>query len=867
VTDRSTVPFRRASSERRWVERPRVHEVLDQVKPGGVGLVVAPAGSGKSVAMAQWAMLGDLGVGWLDLTPAHNDTVVFAHALVESLCRAHPAFDSSVLTLVSHDGTSVGRSFRDAVVGEIAAVPSDVVLILDDAHQLTGRALSDDLADLLFRLPANARGVVGSRWDPLFAAGGLWLAEPVELRATDLAFDQSEAVELIESVAGQPISPPQAAMLVDRTDGWAAGLQLAALSMQRTHDQQLFVDTFAGDDRMVADYLTEEVIRQQSDEVRRFLLRTSVLDWLTPDLCDAVTGDANATAMLDDLERRCVFIVPVDGSDRSRFRYHHLFADLLRYRLRLDEPGLEARLRSKAAAWLATHGEVADAVEQLLAAQDWHGALDLIGSRGHRLYERGASGRLVDWLTRIDTEQPATPVVLINLLAAQMGADHFTAADETYRQLSRIDDLATGERVASEALRSMGGIADLPSDQVRHAAQNVLDELPHLDDTSVVDFLGIGGTASMEVIVHFMSAVADFWDAEPGAAAGRLRTTLELPGATYPDSRINILGGLALTLAWQGQLDESQRLAATAIRTAHDKGTPHHLSVTFAHLALAMTNLDRLDLATADLHLDEAAQSSERSRRIAYLHLWHRVHAALVERTAGAESALAVLRSDLPSGVERPALADARRGHEVRMLLAVGATTDAAVVLDRCLRPPSAPRIDLCLAQGDLAGAAAITDTWTPDTGDVRAAIERDIRLAILADRISRSGRAGTLLAETLERAEVEQLRRPFVECPAAIGLLQRATPRRRAHFHDSILQASAISPQRSANEGLIDPLSERERSVLDYLPTRLTNQEIADTLYISVNTLKTHLRNIYRKLAVADRNTAVAEASRLGLL
>lgn len=806
---------------------------------------------------------------WLPLVAAHDNAVVLAHDLVSVIQRNHQNFDATIHDLTVAGGRSLGPVFIDALAAEMDAVPEGVVLALDDVHNLTNSAIAGDLGRLLQLIPDNSRLLIASRWDPPIPVGRLRLeGRMVECRADDLAFDVEEGRQLIELVSMRTVPDEQVAALVARTDGWAAGLQLAAISLQRAADVAGFVAGFAGNDRLVADYLTEEVLRSLEPATRRFLIRTSVLEWLSPELCDAVTGDDDGRQMLDELLHRSLFVVPVP-SKGGRCRYHPLFADLLRYQLRAESPSSERDLRLVAARWLLAHDELQDGIEQLLAAGERMLAFDVIQEHGHRPFERGEAATLVRWLTEIEASgAAASPRVAVNLLAAQVAADEFTAAAETYRRLGRRSDVQIGEQTTAELLYSLLGLGDLPTGQVRRATAQVLQALPRLDDQMLVDFLGIGGVESMETMALFMAAWAAFYDGDVAGGAAGFAAVLDTPGTKYPIWRINAHGSAALARAWTGNLSVAQPLAVAALETAQDIDALHHLSVTYAYLTLAMVNVERLDLTAAGFYLHEAARCTERTRRATVHHVRRLVQARYVAAAEGNLAALAVLRGPVIAGVERPLLRQSRRALEVQLLVAEGALYEAGAALQEVGLEPGAPQVDYLLATGDLVGARQALDQWRTDPADLRRSVEHAIREAVLVDAQGHPGKAGAMLADVVVRLESEELRRPLLEVAGAQRILKTSAPRRQTAFVSSLLELDRRDGGGvAANHQLVEPLTDRERAVLEYLPSRLTNGEIAATLYVSVNTLKSHLRSIYRKLDVTDRDGAVAGAGRIGLL
>lgn len=848
------------------IDRPRLVGLLETIPGGGVGLLVAPAGAGKSVLMAEWARGHD--PCWLSLSDAHNDAFVTAQDLASAVHEVHDTFDPTIARLAASGGSRLGATFVDALAAELAEVPAPVLLVLDDLHQVTDGEVLDDLGRLLLGLPGNVRAVASSRWDLPLGLGRMRLqGDLVELRSTDLAFEPDEAAAMLERASGRAITPTQAKALVDRTEGWAAGLQLAALSLANADDVDVFIDRFAGDDRLVADYLTGEVLRDLDDRTRSFLLRTSVLAWLTPQLCAAVTDEADAPFILHTLSDRGYFLTRTGPAER--FRYHQLFADLLRFQLAVEDPTAEAQCRRRAATWLLDHHELASGVEQLLAAGEHREAFEVLDTHGHRLFEHGEVATLVHALTRIrDADDSLEPRLGILLLAAQVGADEFTAATENYRSLSHRRDLSPGERVAIDTLASNLGFGYLPAEEMRRLADGVLRSLPDVEPSSVPDFAGAGGADSCETMAAVCSSLAAFFLGDLESSASGLERALELPGAKYPLWRINALGMLALTRAWAGRLTDAEGLALTALDAARDVDAMDHIAVTCSHLALAVIKLDRLDVAAAGLHLDAAASCVSRCRRPPYEQLLHVLKVRHLSMTHGAQAALAHLRDVATPGVDRPVTAQCLKTLEARLLIQSGSAQQARALLESVGEPVPAAWIDVLVTRGDITGARDVLDTWDPPVTDLRASLERDLRRAVVTQQEGRPGLAGTQVADAAVRAETEGLLAPFLDAPLALRLLRTSAPARPLNRARALLDDTVRAERQGhGNDQLIEPLTPREVTVLDYLPSRLGNEQIAAALYVSVNTLKTHLRNIYRKLDAPDRDTAVEHATRIGLI
>ena len=370
------VPPRRVN----LVSRPRLLAKLDQGIGSTLTLVAAPAGSGKTTLLADWLATADhhRTTAWVSLDAGDNDPVRFWAYVLTSLQEAGTGIDGQGLVLLQAQQPPAIESILSTVINDLAAAQRDVVLVLDDYHVIQNRPIHDALAFLIEHLPPRLHLVIVTREDPplplprLRARGQL-----TEIRAADLRFAPGEAAAFLTTAMGLRLTERDVAALEARTEGWIAGLQLAALSMQGRSDPAGFIQAFAGNDRYIVDYLVSEVLQRQPDEIRRFLLETSLLDRLSGPLCDAVTGRDDGAVMLETLERGNLFVVPLDDT-RHWYRYHHLFADVLRARLPAEYPGRSATLHRRASAWYERAGAMAEAIHHALAGEDAARAADLV---------------------------------------------------------------------------------------------------------------------------------------------------------------------------------------------------------------------------------------------------------------------------------------------------------------------------------------------------------------------------------------------------------------------------------------------------------------------------------------------------------
>ena len=390
-----------------FIPRPRLVEALDEGLTPGLVLVCAPAGCGKTVLLADWARRGRWPVAWLSLDAADNDPARFWRHVIAALDQARPGIGERVGALLGPPAPSSFEGLVTALINELAAQSGQdaVLLVLDDYHLIAANQVHAPLEFLVEHLPPGLRLVLASRSDPPLPLARLRArGQLAELRGGSLRFTQEEAAALLGEAVGGELPTAAVAGLAARTEGWAAGLQLAALSLRGQVDPAGFVAAFSGSHRYVLDYLTEEVLGRQGEQVRTFLLETSVLDKLSGGLCDAVTGRPGSQAMLEQVERANLFLVPLDEV-RGWWRYHHLFADLLRARLREQQPSRVTALHRSAAAWCEEHGLADDAVQHALASGDSVWAARLIERHFDEIfYLRGEGATVRRWLAALPAE-------------------------------------------------------------------------------------------------------------------------------------------------------------------------------------------------------------------------------------------------------------------------------------------------------------------------------------------------------------------------------------------------------------------------------------------------------------------------------
>lgn len=392
------------------VPRPRLADVLDRGTAATLTLVSAPAGFGKTTLLAQWLerrTSGDRGapsVAWVSLDAGDNEARTYWRYLVTALRTVAPQVGVQELALLEAADLPPIHRMLTTLLNDLGALPAGVVLVLDDYHVIESREVHEAMSFLLDHAPPRLHVVISSRADPAVPLARLrGRAELVEVRVTDLRFTPDEAASYFNGAMGLDLTAAEVGTLEERTEGWIAALQLAALSMQGREDVPEFIESFTGDDRYIVDYLVEEVLQRQPEHLVRFLLQTSILDRLNGPLCDAVTTQGGGKATLEALDRANLFLVPLDDQ-RRWYRYHHLFADLLRARLCDEQPDLVRALHQRASGWHERHGKRAEAIRHALVAADFERAAELVEREVPASRRDRREGALLNWLEQLPDE-------------------------------------------------------------------------------------------------------------------------------------------------------------------------------------------------------------------------------------------------------------------------------------------------------------------------------------------------------------------------------------------------------------------------------------------------------------------------------
>ena len=632
------------------VDRQVLRRKLDNALGQALTLIVAPAGAGKSVLLAQWAATHpELDFVWLEIVEDDDDPVRFSQRLLKGFSAIDRDF-GDLTALTSLHGGGLGTPLLEALETQMADLP-ETVIVLDDLHHLSNALLIADLGRFANLLPSNVHLVLSTRADLPIAWSRHRLSQQLtEIRQSDLALDEVDSAVLLEHITGRPLGLDSVLALVARTEGWAAGLQLAGMTLRFYDDADEFIVQFSGDDRLVADYLSEEVLQAQADNRREFLLHVSVLDSMSAELVTHLTNEPNAQLVLEDLERDSMFLVPLD-TRRQSFRFHHLFRDMLRFKLRAEQPGTEARLLNRAASWHLDRGDVSTALEYFLRAENWDDALDVILTRGSEVFEKGEMATVIRWISEVPEAARANRHEVSLLLGILMGVEGLAAgAEDILGRLAAHPGITEGERVCAEVfLASLVQWRPRPEVSLDMATR-ALGSLEQVGDSQIPNIMNLSHPASLETMAVMSRGRAHFQAGDLHQARDWLERGLATRGATYPIWKVSGLGSLGLLEIWCGNTERAIALSEEALATAREVGLLAHPSTAEAYLASALVALEQGEPGHASLALHEGIVRSEANRRSQLSWFGHLASALLLEADGKPDQAIAAVlspRSDL----------------------------------------------------------------------------------------------------------------------------------------------------------------------------------------------------------------------------
>ena len=862
-------------------------------------VVAAPAGSGKTVLLRSWIGVAGLAerAAWVPVGRDERDPQRLWLAMLDALRQTVPG--SALVRPLTAAPDLDGWAIVERLLTDLAPLRDQLWLVIDDLHELDSDEARRQLELLVMRAPAELRFVLATRHDVRLGLHRLRLeGELTEIRADDLRFTLAEARALFQA-AGVELAESALALLMDRTEGWAAGLRLAALSLAGHPDPERFAAEFSGTERTVAEYLLAEVLDRQSEQVRRLLLRTSVLERVNGELADLLTGGSGGERVMQDLEEANAFVVSLDAG-RSWFRYHHLFAGLLQLELRRTEPGAVPELHELAVGWFADHGFPVEAVRHAQAAQDWDTAARLLADHWAALNLGGRAATVHSLLAGFPAGASSADAELAAVAAADELAQGSLKAAERYLEVAERGSASVPPSRRGQAQVLLGVVRLLSygrsGDQRTRAeqAQRLLAaaEAPPAPQapghTAAQPMEGAGGSGTgrrawgeeeLRTLALLEIGNAETWTGRFDQAERHLDQAVALARRIrWP--YLEFMG-----LVYRAEIELSRRfpLAAERSRQAIDLAERHgwtaDLFAGFAANTLGSALSWQLRLDEADTWLQHAEQTFRAEADPASAMGAHFVRGQLELGRGRAADALAAFRAAEQLAGPNP-LARPLQAWLVLALVRLGDTERAEQALadlserDRDRREMRIAAAALRLAQHDPAAAtAALAPVLDGSTqGGWRSWLAEAFLLeAIARDALGDPGAAEAALERALDLAEPDGALMWFLLHPAP-GLLERHARQRTAHAAliaqiRDLLAGNRTAPPRAALRPPLDPLSKREIRVLHYLPTYLSAPEIAVELSVSTSTVKTHLRNLYAKLSAHSRAEAVESARALGLL
>jgi LuxR family maltose regulon positive regulatory protein len=855
------------------VERPRLFELLDRGAAGPVTLVCAPAGSGKTTLLSSWLRSAELpgAVAWVSVERDETDATRFWGTVTDALRSTGAIAPGDPLATLAPAPLAGQEEFLQRLIEGLGRLSQTVLLIFDDLHQLRSDDALRDVELLLASAPTQLRTFIISRRDPKLGLHRMRVAgELVEVRAADLDFTAEEAGVLM-AATGVAVAADDLDRLHRRTEGWAAGLRLAAMSLARHDAPSQFVAEFSGSERTVADYLLGEVLASQPPEVRLLLLRTCILERVTGTLADALTGRNDGARLLHELEEANALVVAVDVA-RSWFRYHHLLADLLRLELRREAPDEVEALHRCAAAWFADHGYPIEAIRHAQLGEDWQLAAELLGRH---------------WVHLLLDGEEAT----LGALLAGLPAD---VLDGEIAAISAADCLARARWGEADALLQTAeeSIGELPAPR-RHRAETALATVALLRARRLGDLEGVveragamlagdddRADAELQALALMNLGLAEGWARRLEDSEAHLEEGLALGRAAgRPYVEMGCLSGLGVVAQMTERLDRAEELLRGSIAVAERVGWSTHPMVGAAYMTLGALLLDRGRVAEGASWLERAAPILERSPEPAAIVGLRHAEGVLALSHGRVEEARVAFRAggELTQRLRAPHfLSIIEEQWELRCLVALGDAQPARDALAAAgeaggqLTMWCSLAARLAFADGDAEGACeAVAPVLAGTTFHIHPNQEIE---ALLLDGVARlalgdADAAQRSVERALAIAEPQGHVWIFITVPGAGELLERQPLHRTAHAaHLKLLLDHLAGVEPAAGEPP-EPLSDRELAVLRFLPTNLSANEIGSELFLSVHTVKTHMRKLYAKLDVHTRAEAVQRGRALGLL
>jgi LuxR family maltose regulon positive regulatory protein len=891
-------------------------ETLSSFQESKLIVISAPAGFGKTTLITEWIQDLDRPAGWISLDRGDNDVVRFLAYIVLTFQGIKDNFGSAIMELVQSTQRPSVETILTALINEAVELPDPLVLVLDDYHVIHEKPVHDAITYFIDHMPPNIQVVLSTRSDPPWPMARLRArGEMFELRAKDLRFTTLEATEFLNVVMGLNLTDESIEILEKRTEGWIVGLQMAALSMQGKVDTESFIAALSGSHRFVLDYLMEEVLEQQPTGIQEFLLRTSILERMSADLCDALTRDIeirdwrletsrgrtedlqspiSSQLILEHLEHSNLFVTPLDD-ERVWYRYHHLFSDLLQSRLKQDHPELPNDLYSIASRWCEGQNFIAEAVQYALAAENFERAADLIEKHANHTIEYGGSTTLLGWLKELpEGILQDRPWIRVHGAWAMMHVGQLDAAEALVGRLEERlaefgeDGAEDVQHLESHLIAARANLAEIRGDRplAVRLSEEALQRLPP-SDLRMKSTLLMLRSFSLQWSGNFEEAAKS---SEAAVAVSKEIDNLRVSVAALND--------LAALRIYQGRLRDALAICEQALEIVEESRRSEQglllqsEGVTYYYMSRIFLEWNDLDAS-----MEAVSKGMDLSRRGGYVDIGVVGGADLVRTLLALGEIEKAQETILNIKSAYPELAAARLpAIEALILIALEDFSAARLVIEReGFSSKDDPSFNQLLMQRLLARVLVSEGRFDEALGFIN-------RLKSLAEekRVTRNTiellklQAIALLAMDKEDQAIEAMRealvlgkeegfiRTFIDEGKVSGRLLRATKARgvEVEYVTKLLQElekdivrgeaareDPIFSSIGAHPSLVDPLTERELQVLRLLRTELSAPEIAEQLFVAVSTVRSHTKSIYSKLEVHGRREAVARAEELGLL
>jgi len=899
------------------VARPRLIEQLNHglSRRRNLTLISAPAGFGKTTLVTEWITSSGRPAAWLSLDESDNDPTRFFIYCISALQTVSPSLGIGLLDVLQSSQSSPIESILTALLNEIAAIPDDFIFVLDDYHLTDAKSIDSALTFVVDHLPAQMHLVITTREDPALPIPRLRARNQlIELRAADLRFTPSEAAEFLNQVMNLSLSAEEVAALDARTEGWIAGLQLASLSMKENKDVAGFIQAFAGDHRFIVDYLVEEVLQRQPEDTRSFLLQTSILDRLNGPLSDAVTLQPGSRERLEQLQRRNFFLIPLDDK-RLWYRYHHLFADVLRIHLIAEQSSQVPTLHRRASEWYEENGSTPDAIHHALAGEDFERAADLIERAIPSMGQTRQESILLGWLQALPNELLRyRPVLSVHYAGTLLQTGQMEGVEDRLRDAERwLDVPANGEQpgfVNKEDFDRLPALVAMYHAAVALAQGDVPNTMKHAhkvlefaraDD----DFIRGAGSSLLGLA---------FW------TSGDLETAYQMfsKGMAHLQRAgfiSDVVGG-SVTLAdlriTQGRLREAMNIYERGLQLATKQAVPPLRGAADMHVGLSGIYYERNNLDAAKQHILKSKELGELNGLPKNAYRW-RVAMARIQTSQGElDAALELLDEATPLYVSdfspnvRPVsalktrvwIAQGKLDQALDWARQNGLSADDDLSYLREFEHITLARILLAQhnsshSESPLRDAIGLLERLreaAEDGSRMNSVIEIYGLQALAHQKQSDLPAALGALEHALTTAEPEGYIRIFLDEGESMRLLieglrlkiesqSRGQNNPLVAYANKILDAFSgssagsqlsimpVENQKPKTVDLVEPLSQRELDILRLFKTELSGPEIARELVVALSTVRTHTKSIYNKLNVNSRRAAVKRAMELGLI